>query len=207
VAAITCVVADDHPVVLDAVSCFLSRRGIDVVGRARDGSEAIAAIEAKRPQVALVDLIMELRTGIQVAEHVSRSIPETAVILYTGHGEQEELTEALDGGARGFLLKESPLDDLVRAVETVANGGVYVDAVLAGVLASAESTRQNPKLTQREREVLRLLADGVRNKEIGQRLFISPETVRTHVRKAMGKLNADTRTQAVAEAIRQRLIG
>jgi DNA-binding NarL/FixJ family response regulator len=203
---ITCLVADDHPAVLEAVSTFLEKRGVKVVARTRNGDEAIAEIEQKRPQVALVDLMMPGRTGIDAARTASRSAPETAVILYTGHGEREELTEALDAGARGFLLKEAPLEDLVRAVETVSRGGVYVDPVLAGVIASAESARQIPKLTQREREVLRLLADGLRNEEIGKRLFISPETVRTHVRNATKKLDADTRTQAVAEAIRQHLI-
>lgn len=202
----TCLVADDHPAVLEAVSAFLEKQGIEVVARARNGDEAIAEIEQMRPQVALVDLMMPGRSGIEVARRVGRSAPETAVILYTGHGEREELTEALDAGARGFLLKEAPLEDLVRAVDTVSRGGVYVDPVLAGVIASAESASQIPKLSKREREVLRLLADGLRNEEIGKRLFISPETVRTHVRNATKKLDADTRTQAVAEAIRQHLI-
>jgi DNA-binding NarL/FixJ family response regulator len=202
----TCLIADDHPAVLEAVSAYLERRGIEVVGRARDGEEAVALLEEKQPAVALVDLLMPKMGGIEVARKAARVAPGTGVILYTGMGEREYLTEALDAGARGFLLKEAPLEDLVRAVETVAAGGVYVDSVLAGVLASAGTTQQIPKLTQREREVLRLLADGLRNEEIGKRLFISPETVRTHVRKAMDKLDADTRTQAVAEAIRQHLI-
>ena len=109
-------------------------------------------------------------------------------------------------GVRGFVLKEAPLQDLVRAIELVAGGGTYVDPVLAGLLASADVTGRLAALTQREREVLRLLADGQSNEEIGKTLFISPETVRTHVRKAMGKLDADTRTQAVATALRQQLI-
>ena len=104
------------------------------------------------------------------------------------------------------MLKEAPLQDLTRAVDMVAGGAVYVDPVLAGVLASAESERL-PQLTKREREVLRLLADGLTNEEIGKRLFLSPETVRTHVQKAMRRLEADTRTQAVALALRQSLIG
>ncbi len=91
-------------------------------------------------------------------------------------------------------------------MRVVAGGGTYVDPVLAGVLASAAVTEKLPALTQREREVLRLLADGLSNEEIGKQLFISPETVRTHVRKAMEKLDADTRTQAVARALRGRLI-
>ena len=202
----TCLVADDHPAVLEAVSGFLERNEITVVGRVRDGERALVEIEEKRPNVALVDLLMPRLSGIEVTRRAARASPETGVILYTGLGEQEHLTEALDAGARGFVLKEAPLDDLVRAVEAVASGQVYIDPVLAGVLATAEAAAASPKLTQREREVLRLLADGLRNEEVGRRLFISPETVRTHVRKAMEKLEADTRTQAVAEAIRQRLI-
>jgi DNA-binding NarL/FixJ family response regulator len=127
-------------------------------------------------------------------------------LLYTGFAERALMIEALDAGARGFVLKEAPLPDLVRAVETVAQGKTYVDPVLAGVIASPEVATQIPSLSQRQREVLRLLADGLKNEEIGQRLFISPETVRTHVRKAMAKLEADTRTEAVATALRQSLI-
>ena len=203
---ITCVVADDHPVVLEAVTTYLERSGIDVVARARDGNEALEAIRTHRPQVALVDIGMPRMGGMEVAREAARTVHETGVILYTGMAEREILTEALDAGARAFLLKEAPMEDLVRAIETVAAGGVYVDSVLAGVIASAQGARTSPTLTQREREVLRLLADGLRNEEIGRRLFISPETVRTHVRKAMDKLEADTRTQAVAEAIRQNVI-
>ena len=98
------------------------------------------------------------------------------------------------------------MDDLLRALKSVAGGGQYVDPVLAGTLAASSVGSALPQLTQRERDVLRLLADGLANEEIGKRLFISPETVRTHVRKAMAKLEADTRTQAVAKALRDRLI-
>ena len=94
----------------------------------------------------------------------------------------------------------------MHAVEIVAKGGTYVDPVLAGLFAAAQANGSTPELTQREREVLRLLADGCSNEEIGQKLFISPETVRTHIRKAMTKLDADTRTQAVAKALRLSLI-
>ena len=98
------------------------------------------------------------------------------------------------------------MDDLLRAVQSVASGGTYVDPVLAGTLAVSSIGNKLPELTHRERDVLRLLADGLANEEIGKRLFVSAETVRTHVRKAMDKLDADTRTQAVARALRDRLI-
>lgn len=185
---------------------ILQSNGIQVIGEAADGEEALAKIEARKPSVALVDVRMPRLSGVEVARRVSRSTPETAVILYSGYGDEALLVEALDAGARGFVLKEAPLVDLHRAIETVARGGTYVDPVLAGALASAEVASKLPSLTQRERDVLRLLADGQSNEEIGQELFISPETVRTHVRKAMKKLEADTRTQAVAKALRQKLI-
>jgi DNA-binding NarL/FixJ family response regulator len=204
--AVTCLVADDHPAVLQAVCEILEAGGVSVTSRASDGNEAAEKIEARKPAVALLDLRMPGLSGIDVARRVSRSAPETAVLLYTGYGDRSLVMEALDAGARGFVLKEAPLPELVRAVETVAGGGSYVDPVLAGVIASAEAAGRIPKVTQRERDVLRLLADGMTNDEIGKALFISPETVRTHVRKAMAKLDADTRTQAVATALRQSLI-
>jgi len=203
---ITCVVADDHPAVLDAVAEFLTAAGIEVVGRARDGDEALQQIEERKPRIALVDVRMPGIGGIELARRVARIAPSTSVLLYTGYGDQALLTEALDAGVSGFVLKEAPLDDLVRAVEAVAAGSSYVDPVLAGALAASAVGGTLPQLTQRERDVLRLLADGLSNEEIGKRLFISAETVRTHVRKAMEKLDADTRTAAVARALRENLI-
>jgi DNA-binding NarL/FixJ family response regulator len=203
---VTCLVADDHPALVEAVVAVLDEHDMEVVDRAKDGQEALSKLEARRPRVALVDLRMPGLSGIEVARKAARSVPETAVVLYTGYGDRSLLIEALDAGARGFVLKEAPLADLVRAVKTVAAGGTYVDPVLVGVLASPQAVEQLPALSQRERDVLRLLADGMSNEQIGKELFISPETVRTYVRKAMEKLDADTRTQAVAKALRQSLI-
>jgi DNA-binding NarL/FixJ family response regulator len=203
---ITCVVADDHPAVLEAVAEFLVQGGIEVVARARDGAEALEKIDQRKPRVALVDVRMPKVGGIELTRRAQRSTPETSILLYTGSGDRALLTEALDAGVRGFVLKEAPMDDLLRAIQSVATGGTYVDPVLAGTLAASSIGNKLPELTQRERDVLRLLADGLANEEIGKRLFISAETVRTHVRKAMDKLDADTRTQAVARALRDHLI-
>ena len=202
---VTCVVADDHPAVVEAVAEFLAQSGIEVVARAHDGEEALEKIEQRTPNVALVDIRMPKLGGIELARRAGRLVPDTAIVLYTGYGDRAQLTEALDAGVRGFVLKEAPMDDLIRALLSVASGGTYVDPVLAGTLASSMGSK-SPQLTQRERDVLRLLADGLSNEEIGKRLFISAETVRTHVRKAMDKLDADTRTQAVARALRDQLI-
>ncbi|HEX5247476.1 MAG TPA: response regulator transcription factor [Gaiellaceae bacterium] len=201
-----CLIADDHPAVLKAVSAYLEEEGIEVIAQARDGRDALSKIETIVPEVAIVDLRMPQLSGIEVARQAARTATATAVILYTGAADRALLSEAVDAGARGFVLKEAPLPDLVRAIETVGNGGTYVDAVLAGELASAKATVRLTELTHREREVLRLLADGNDYEQIGAALFISPETVRTHVRKAMTRLDANTRTQAVAMALRQALI-
>ena len=201
--AITCIIADDHPAVLDSVSRVLAAQGIEILAQVRDGEDAVTAIEEHKPQVAVVDLRMPGMTGIAVAR---RAAKHTAMILYTGYSDRTLLVEALDAGVRGFVLKEAPLADVTRAIETVAKGGIYVDPVLAGILASGEATQQLTMLTQREREVLRLLADGLRNEEIGRRLHIAGETARAHIRNAMRKLDADTRTHAVAVALRQSVI-
>jgi DNA-binding NarL/FixJ family response regulator len=205
-APLSCLVADDHPAMVEAICAVLEDHDIEVAGRARDGEEALAKIETRRPAVALVDVRMPSLSGIELAKRVTGAHLETAIILYTGYGERALVTEALDAGARGFLMKEAPLVDLVRAVQIVAGGGTYVDPVLAGMFATSQANGTAPQLTQREREVLRLLAEGLSNEEIGRRLFISAETVRTHIRKAMTKLGAGTRTEAVAKALRQSLI-
>lgn len=203
---ISCLVADDHPVMVEAVCAFLTDHGIEIAGRAQNGHEALEKIEARRPDVALVDLRMPRISGVEVARRAARSTPETAVVLYTAYGDRAHLLEAIDAGARGFVLKEAPMADLGRAVEMVARGAVYVDPVLASTFTRSGAADRLQTLTQREREILRLLADGHSNEEIGKRLFISAETVRTYVRKAMKKLEADTRTEAVAKALRQSLI-
>jgi DNA-binding NarL/FixJ family response regulator len=205
-AALRCLVADDHPALLAAVCDYLEEAGIEVVARARNGRDALTKIESFQPAIAIVDLRMPELNGIEVARKAPSISASTGVILFTGHADQSHLVEAVDAGARGFVLKEAPLSDLLRAVETVAEGRTYVDPVLAGTLTSGRATGRLVELTEREREILRLLADGQRYEEIGKQLFIAPETVRTHVRNAMKRLDAETRTQAVAMALRQSLI-
>jgi DNA-binding NarL/FixJ family response regulator len=200
------VIADDHPAIVDAVARYLEDEDeVELVGRAVDGDQALRLISQHQPDAAVLDIRMPSVGGIEIARRLLAEKSEIAVILYTGHSERSLLLEALDAGARGFLLKEAPLDDLVRAIKIVCTGGTYVDPALAGVIAGPQAAERLP-LTKREREILRLLADGMRNQEVGRLLSISPLTVRTHVQKAMEKLEADTRTQAVARALRESLI-
>jgi DNA-binding NarL/FixJ family response regulator len=200
---LTCVIADDHPVVGDAVRAVLTANGIEVVAVAADGEEALERVARERPLIALVDMGLPGADGAEIARRSARISPETSVIVFTGRSDFAVLVEALDAGARGFVLKEAPLPDLVRAIEMVALGGLYIDPALASLLIDSQHAE---KLTPREREILRLIADGLGNEQIGSRLFISPQTVRTHVGKAMEKLDVHSRTEAVAVALRQKLI-
>lgn len=201
----TCVVADDHPSVLESVSRFLELHGFLVVGSAGDGDEAVALVESLRPALALLDLRMPGLPGAAVIRRVARTTPESSCIVYSGFGDNALLNEALDAGARGFVLKEAPLDTLVRALGIVAGGRTYIDPGLADALIRATPSH-DLGLTPRERDVLRLLADGHSNESIGRELFIAPDTARSQLGTAMAKLGVSTRTQAVAAALRHELI-
>ena len=202
----TCLVADDHPAVTHVVSQLLLDRGFEVLATVEDGSDALAEIVRLRPDIAVLDLAMPNLSGIEVARQAAVSSPETAVLLYTGHSQEALLREALDAGVQGLVLKHAPVIEVIRAIETVATGRVYVDPTLAVPLIEAGKKPSRNDLTQREREVLRLIADGRSNEEIGRELYISPQTVRTYVRKAMAKLQCRNRTHAVATALRRSLI-
>jgi DNA-binding NarL/FixJ family response regulator len=202
----TCVIADDHPPIIDCLSRYLTGAGFTVLGTAQDGQAALAQIVAHRPRVCIADVRMPHIDGLELARRVLVAAPETAVLLYSGVSDRGLVSDALDAGARGFALKDAPLDDLGRALDSVASGGLYVDPVLAASLATRRSDDRKP-LSEREREVLRLLAEGGSYAEIGESLFLSPDTVRAHAQRAMLKLGARTRTQAVAVALREAVIG
>jgi DNA-binding NarL/FixJ family response regulator len=201
--ATTVLLADDHPGVLAAVSKYLVRNGVDVVARAQDGHEALKQIQETQPAIALLDIRMPCVNGIEVTRLAARCSPQTAVILFSGYGSRGQVIEALDAGAKGFLMKNVALAEVLRAVQVVSRGGTYVDASLAVTLAAPEDA---PMLTHRERDVLRLLADGERYEEIGRDLFVSTATVRKIMFKVKAELGAGTATEAVAAALRHSLI-
>jgi DNA-binding NarL/FixJ family response regulator len=193
-------VADDHPALLAAVSSYLEAHDFALAGLARNGVEACTLAAEHRPDVALVDWRMPRRFGAELVAGIAEAAPATRIVVYTADGDQGLAREAFDAGAVAVLLKETPLADVVRAVEEALAGRTYLDAALR------RTPSRSSTLTQRELEVLRLLADGLRHEEIGKRLGIGSETVRTHLRKASDRLGAATRTQAVATALRQGLI-
>jgi DNA-binding NarL/FixJ family response regulator len=204
---VRCLIVDDHAAIREGVKMILARdREISVIGECSSGDAAIEMAERRRPDVILMDVRMRGMDGFEATRRITAAHAGMAVILYTAHGERGLLAEGLDCGARGYVLKDAPPDDIVRAVKRVAEGGAYVDPTLASELVSPKATERIPALSTREREILGLLANGFSNPDIAARLFISPETVRTHVRNAMAKLEADTRTQAVALALRYALI-
>ena len=193
-------VADDHPALVAAVASYLDANELEVVGPAPDGDAAVRLAEEHQPELALVDWRMPRRSGAELVRAIVDASPDTQVVVYTADGDQELARDALDAGAASVVLKEAPLPDLLRAIEATLNGRSYLDPALR------RTAKHRTALTQRELEVLALLADGLRHEEIGARLWIGPETVRTHLRKASERLGATTRTQAVATAFRMGLI-
>jgi DNA-binding NarL/FixJ family response regulator len=199
----TVLLADDHPGILAAVSKYLGSQGFDVVGRASDGHEALRQIQQHLPNIALLDVRMPGVSGVEVTRLATQCAPETAVILFSGYGNRAQVDEALDAGARGFLMKNAALAEVLRAVQVVARGGTYVDAMLAGTPTAPQDM---PTFSKRDRDVLRLLANGDRYEEIGRTLFVSTATVRKVMGKVKIKLGAATATEAVADALRRSLI-
>lgn len=194
-----CLVADDHPALARAVCDYLADAGYTVVGPAADGRAAIALAAERQPQLAVVDWRMPKLSGAPLLAELRTASPATAVVVYTGEGDEELAREALAAGAAALVLKEAPLADLVRALDAVTAGRSYVDP---GVMRLQPETT----LTERELAVLALTADGLSHEQIGERLGIGAETVRTHMKKACIRLGASTRTQAVAAALRLGLI-
>jgi two-component system nitrate/nitrite response regulator NarL len=203
-AATTCVIADDHPPIIDCLVRYLGTAGYTIVATAHDGEAALKAIEEHEPDVCIADVRMPKLGGLDLARAAAEF--GTNVLLYSGLADKGLLSDALDAGAKGFALKDAPLEDLGRAIDTVTDGGIYVDPVLAAALATARRPDEPKALSEREREVLRLLAEGGSYAEIGAQLFLSPDTIRAHAQRAMTKLGAKTRTQAVAMALRASMI-
>lgn len=201
---ITCLIVDDHEVVREGLRLSLSRAPhIRVIGEAGDGETAVALAERRRPNVVIMDVRMPGMDGLEATKAITEKVPETSVLIFTAYSERSLLGRGLDSGAKGYILKEAPHQTLLRAIEKVAAGEGYVDPALMPAFLSKE---RDDMLTGREREILQLLADGMSNADVAQRLFISQETVKSHVRHILAKLEADTRTHAVAIALRDAII-
>ena len=202
---ITALIVDDHEVVREGLRLSLSRAPhIRVVGEAGDGQAAIDLAERRRPNVVIMDVRMPGMDGLEATKALSEKLPDVAVLIFTAFSERSLLSRGLESGAKGYILKEAPHETLVRAIEKVAGGESFIDPALMPAFLTGKDREE--MLTAREREILQLLADGMSNADVAQRLFISQETVKSHVRHILAKLEADTRTHAVAIALRDAII-
>jgi DNA-binding NarL/FixJ family response regulator len=197
------VLIEDHQALREGLELLLGRHGVQVVGTAGTAAEGRELIERLEPDVSLVDIRLGEDSGIDLTRDVLDVDSSRRVVLYTGSSDVELLISGLDSGARGYALKEGTPSELTGALETVAEGGTYVDPRLRPALLSRQTTQRMPSLSKREREIMDLLSQGLTGEDVAERLVLSSETVKTHIRNAMSKLEAHTRVHAVAIALRE----
>jgi DNA-binding NarL/FixJ family response regulator len=203
----TVVVVEDHPMMVSAIEAALSRAGISVLASAVSAAEGYDLVGTLEPDVVIVDIGLPDEDGIELTRRLLQRNAGTCVLLHTGLEDPVTLKTAFDCGASGFAYKTGPPESLAAAVRVVAAGGTYVaEELRAAIVANQRSTRPRT-LTDRERQVLTLVAEGRSNEEIGAELMLAAETVRTHVRNAMKRLGTHTRAHAVFEALRNEEIG
>jgi DNA-binding NarL/FixJ family response regulator len=203
-----CVVVDDHAVVREGLRRVLAQTDdLHVLGDAGNGDDAVALVGRRRPDVVLMDARMPGMSGLEATREIVARHPGVRVVMFTAHADKDLLWEALDAGAQGFVLKDSDASTLIGALRQAARGEPYVDPRLApDFLRQLPTPRSDTVLSGREREILQMLADGMSNREVAETLVVSVETVKTHVKHILAKLEAEHRTQAVAIGIRQALI-
>jgi len=199
VVAIRIVLIEDHPALRKGLGLLLGQRGCEVLGTAADVAGARTLMRVGSPQVAVVDVHLGAESGIELTRELVAAYPETRVVLYTGSGDDSLVHEGLDAGATGYALKTGDVDELLDAIRAAAEGRRYVDPRLQAAFASEPPA---PVLSKRERQIMDLLACGLTGEQVAEQLVLSAETVKTHVRNAMGKLDATTRVHAVALALR-----
>jgi DNA-binding NarL/FixJ family response regulator len=206
-AALRIVVVDDHPVVRDGLRGMLDGQfDLTVVGEAGDGLEAMAVVARERPDVVLMDLRMPRMDGVAAIAKIQQSQPEVRVLVLTTYDEDHDIVRAIEAGARGVLLKDAPRDELFRAIRAAARGEmVLAPAVTARVFGRLRAPQEQTP-TERELEVLTLVARGLTNRAIGRQLALSEATVKTHLVHVFAKLGVADRTAAVTAALDRGLI-
>ena len=206
--AIRLLIADDHSVVRQGLRMFLTLDPeLDVVGEAKNGLEAVEMARSLQPDVVLMDLLMPVMDGITAIKTIRQELPNVEVVALTSVLEDASIVGAVKAGAIGYLLKDTEADDLCRAIKAAAAGQVQLSPQAATRLMREVRAPESPeKLTDRETEVLRLIARGFSNKEIAQELIIGEKTVKTHVSNILGKLSLLSRTQAALYAVRIGLV-
>ncbi|WP_322508761.1 response regulator transcription factor [Anaerolinea sp.] len=205
-------VVDDHVVVRKGLMAILETEpGIEVVGEAGDGNEAVEKACALQPDVVLMDLVMPGMDGIEATRLIKQRVPQVQVLVLTSFSTNDKVIPSLSAGATGYLLKDASPEELVKAIEQVAQGeGALHPAVTRYVLGQIKNMLDEPapeeELTEREKEVLQFMAQGYSNAEIARLLVVSNATVHTHVSRILSKLNVSSRTQAVLYALKRGIV-
>ena len=201
-----CLAVDDHPTVRQGLGLlFGAADDLELVGTVETGEEALEAIERLQPEVVIMDVRLPGIDGISAVKRLHQTSPATKLVMFSAYGDKRLLSDAIAAGARGYVMKGSPPEDLLRAVRTVNAGKAYVDPSLSPALLMTQGVADAP-LSEREREILQLLAEGYHTEEVAKRIGLSAETVKSDTKRAIQKLEADTRVHAVANALRQAII-
>ena len=206
-AALTkCLAVDDHAAVRHGLALVLAgEEDIELVDSVDSGEAALDAIERHSPEVVIVDVRLPGMDGISAVKRIAERAPGVNTVVFSAYGDKRLLSDAIAAGARGYVMKGSPPADLIRAIRTVGAGKAFVDPSLSPALLMTQGVVDAP-LSEREREILQLLAEGYHTEEVADRIGLSPETVKSDTKRAIVKLEADGRVHAVAIALRQALI-
>lgn len=205
-------IADDHAIVRKGVRAVISnKRDMEVVGEAKDGEEAVAQVRSLKPDVILMDLVMPVKTGVEAIREIRHADVEARILVLTSFGDDDLVLSAIQAGACGYLLKDSLPGELIEAIRSVFRGESSIDPAVARALmvrwGQKEETRTpEVQLTEREIEVLKLVAEGFSNETIARRLYLGEGTVRGYVSNILQKLHLESRTQAALYAVRKGLV-
>ncbi|SFK40465.1 two component transcriptional regulator, LuxR family [Halobacillus dabanensis] len=208
---ITVLFADDHEMVRIGVSAYLSAQpDIEVIAEAVDGKTAVELALEHRPDIILMDLVMEEMDGIEATERITKQWPEAKVIIVTSFLDDEKVYPALEAGATSYMLKTSKAEEIAKAIRSTYEGQSILEPEVTGKIMTKMRTPGDPvlheRLTEREKEVLLLMAEGKTNQEISEQLFIALKTAKVHVSNVLGKLEVSDRTQAVIYAFKHDLV-
>jgi DNA-binding NarL/FixJ family response regulator len=211
-APVRVLLADDHRMLRETLRRSLADFGVEVVGEAADGREAVEQAAALRPEVVLMDVTMPVLDGIEATREIRERVPDTSVVMLTMHADDEMVVRAIRAGASGYLVKDCSVEEVAGTVRRVAAGQTALSPELAAsMLAEVRRLERagepaEPVITRREAEVLQLVADGLSTTEVAARLYISVKTVKNHLASIYAKLDARDRTQAVVRAVRMGIV-
>ena len=205
-ATITCLAVDDHPAVREGLELLLDgTEDIELVDAVASGEDALSVLGRHSPKVVIVDVRLPGIDGISTVKRIAEEAPGSGTVVFSAYGDKRLLSDAIAAGARGYVMKGSPPEDLIRAIRTVSDGDAFVDPSLSPALLMTQGVAEAP-LSEREREILQLLAEGLHTEQVAARIGLSGETVKSDTKRAITKLEADGRVHAVAIALRQALI-